>query len=447
MDIDRDATVAARPRWTVRLRLTALYGILFLASGALLLAITYGLVDRATHGAGVPVVMPGGGEVSSGSDEVSGPPGLGVVDVGPDGDIQDLDPELLRELNAQQHVERMHELLTQSGIALGVMVFVSVALGWVVAGRVLRPLRTIAASTRTITATNLHQRLDLAGPRDELTDLAETIDDLLARLEAAFEAQRRFVANASHELRTPLARQRTIAQVALDDPEATVESLRTAHERVLAAGAQQERLIEALLTLARGQAGLGDTEPVDLRALADRVVQARSEEMSKRSLRLQLDLQLAWVRGDPRLLERIVANLVDNAIRHNHIGGSIRIASGAPGHNRFLSVSNTGAVVPEDAVAELFQPFRRRDPHRGAHGDGIGLGLSIVKAIADVHGAAINTKPQSNGGLTVEVTFPGAEPAPALPPRSGTPPTHGALPPQRADRAAGTGHESRTRSA
>lgn len=395
-----------RPRWTIRLRLTVVYGALFLLSGTALLAITYALVDQDDRDDSVTIITPDGSIVNvSGTDGAISPTELPLAEGAGDGFIP-ASAETVRELTAQRHNERMQSLLTRSATALGIMTVVSAALGWVVAGRVLRPLRTITATTRTITATNLHQRLALGGPRDELTDLAGTIDDLLTRLDAAFEAQRRFVANASHELRTPLARQRTVAQVALDDPDATVESLRAAHATVLAAGHQQERLIDALLMLARGQAGLLEAEPVALATLAQRAIQARTDAIDTRRLDVQADLQPAWVDGDPHLLERVVSNLVDNAIRHNHACGSIRVATGTRHCDRFVSVANTGPAVDAAAVEQLYQPFRRLDPHRNPRGDGVGLGLSIVKAIADVHGASIHTQPNPAGGLTVEISFP-----------------------------------------
>src|SRR6516162_3260679 len=274
------AGAARLPRRTVRLRLTLLYGGLFLLSGAVLLAVTYVLVVSATDG----VIFKGqnGSQVSvHGSHNGTGPNGGGqppaVQTSG--GGTSGLSPSQLlakaRRLEAQaarQHAAELNQLLIQSGLALTGMAVLSIGLGWLVAGRVLRPLRTITAAAREISATNLHERLALGGPDDELKELGDTFDGLLARLEASFSAQRQFVANASHELRTPLARQRVLSQVALADPDATVEALRAAHERVLAAGAEQEQLIEALLTLARGQAGLSTREPFDLAELAGQVL-------------------------------------------------------------------------------------------------------------------------------------------------------------------------------
>jgi signal transduction histidine kinase len=267
-------------------------------------------------------------------------------------------------------------------------------------------MRTITAAARDISATSLHRRLELGGPDDELKALGSTFDDLLGRLEASFRAQRQFVANASHELRTPLAWQRTLVQVTLADPDADAALLRAAHERVLASGAHQERIIEALLTLSRGQAGLDGREPFDLAALADPVVLARRSEAQDRQLAIHTALTPAPASGDPRLAERLVANLVDNALRHNVPGGYVEVVTGSSADGSVLSVINTGPVVPAEAVGRLLQPFQRIGAHRTGHGEGVGLGLSIVQAIAEAHGAALVVRPQQAGGLRAEVTFP-----------------------------------------
>lgn len=395
------------PRRTVRLRLTLLYGALFLVSGALVLAITYGLVDRATGGTAV-VTLPDGSTIAVNEEgKPTGDEGVVVSGTGgltPEQDVPN--PEEVRELASQQHADQMRELLTQSGIALGVMAVVSVVLGWIVAGRVLRPLRAITATAQNISATNLHERLSLDGPDDELKELGDTFDDLLARLERSFEAQRQFVANASHELRTPLARQRTVAQVALDDPDASIESLRMAHKRVLAAGTQQERLIEALLTLARGQTGFEKSEPFDLADLTGHVLLTRRAEAKRRGLELREELAAATAAGDRRLVERLVANLVDNALSYNVPGGHVSVATDTRSRHAVLSVANTGPVVPTTDVDRLFEPFQRIGNGRTSHGEGVGLGLSIVKAIAEAHGAVLTAQAQPGGGLQIEVSFP-----------------------------------------
>jgi signal transduction histidine kinase len=405
------ALLSHLPRSTVRLRLSSLYGGLFLVSGAVLLAITYVLVVHATSavifhsegssvgvgGAVVNPVSPPGGATLIGPDLVPPPDQAGALP----GDAAQLQAQA-----SAQHAVELHQLLLQSAIALGVMAVISMALGWLVAGRVLRPLRTITTAVREISATNLHRRLALDGPDDELKELGNAFDELVSRLEAAFQAQRRFVANASHELRTPLARQRTLGQVALTDPNATVDSLRAAHERIIAAGVEQEQLIEALLTLARGQAGIDRHEFFDLGSVTDDVVQSLEADAGRRGVALNSTLGSAPVTGNPRLVVRLVTNLVDNALRHNLVGGKVDVSTHIADGRGVFSVSNTGPKVTADAVARLFQPFRRIDTDRTVRGEGLGLGLSIVQAIADAHGAGITTRPGVDGGLHVEIAFP-----------------------------------------
>jgi signal transduction histidine kinase len=384
--------LGARPaRRTVRLRLTLLYGALFLLSGAGLLATTYVLLQHATTG-GAPAAPGQHDAVDSGNLT---PRQL---------DVQ------VRRLQAQadqQHADQMRQLVIQSGIALGLMSVVSIGLGWVVAGRVLRPLRTITTAARDISATNLHRRLALQGPDDELKEFGDTFDELLGRLEASFQSQRRFVANASHELRTPLARQRTLVQVALSDPHATVESLRTAHERVLSATYQQERLIDALLTLARGERGLNRRQHLDVAEVAGQVLDAQGTAATRRGVHVAASLHPAPALGDPQLVMRLVANLVDNAVRYNVAPGRLEVSTGTRSGQAVLSVVNTGPVVPADQVDLLFQPFQRHGADRTRHDGGLGLGLSIVQAIATAHGATLLARPRPAGGLEITVTFPG----------------------------------------
>jgi signal transduction histidine kinase len=383
----RLTALALRPqhaRSTARLRLTLWYGGLFLISGALLLALTYGLVVQAFVG-------------NTAGNALCGPARS---------DCHVIGPQQALSMALQQHATVLHQLLTRSAVALALMTVLSIALGWFVAGRVLRPLRTITAAARQISADSLGDRLALGGPRDELRELGDTFDALLARLEAAFRAQHQFIANASHELRTPLARQRVISQVALADPGATTETLRTAHERVLAAGARQQQLIEALLTLAQGQAGLEKPQPFDLAAVTRQVLTARQTDAQTRNLALHTALDPAPAAGSPPLAEQLAANLVDNALRHNVPGGRVDVSTGMQNSRAFLSVRNTGPAVPAAALDRLFQPFQRLDADRTSRGEGLGLGLSIVQAIADAHKATITARPQPAGGLLVEVTFP-----------------------------------------
>jgi signal transduction histidine kinase len=386
------------PRRTVRLRFTLLYGALFLASGAVLLAITYALVASRIPllvlehmGAnGTPVPGAGGGNG-----------GLGQV------------PDQLDQIRAslqaqaeQQRANALHELLVMSGFALAIMAVISLGLGWLAAGRVLRPLRTITAAARHISASNLHLRLALDGPDDEVKELGDTFDGLLTRLEAAFDAQRRFVANASHELRTPLARQQTMVEVALADPQPSAASLLDVCRRVLAAGQQQERLIEALLTLARSQRGLDRREPVDLAAVAGDVVRSRRAEAASRGVGVDVTLGPADTLGDTRLVERLAANLLDNALRHNVPGGNVAVRTETRAGDVVLSVTNTGPVVPPGQLGRLFEPFQRLATGRTSSRDGTGLGLSIVAAVAKAHDAPLRARAPARGGLEVDVFFP-----------------------------------------
>jgi signal transduction histidine kinase len=407
------------PRRTIRLRLTALYAVLFLLSGAGLLAITYVLVSAAAAGGCYRHVVPMAGHK----------PAIVTACLGPHARSG---RSALQALVASQHASTMNQLLIYSGVALAIMAVGSAGLGWVIAGRALRPLRDITATARQISATSLDRRLALAGPDDEITELGNTIDDLLGRLEAAFAAQRQFAANASHELRTPLAWQRTLVQVALADPDADAGSLRAAHERVLAAGVHQERIIEALLMLTRGQAGLARRDIFDLADLAGEVIAARQAEAQDRQLRLHTALASAPAAGDPRLAERLIANLVDNALRHNTPSGYVELVTGIRNSCTVLTVTNTGPDVPEEAVGQLLQPFQRLGTERTGHGHGLGLGLSIVKAIADAHGAYLTIRPRPGGGLQAEVAFPqpatrGAAEAHAPDAASSTSPSRGQL--------------------
>jgi len=383
---DRLTTLAFRPhlpRRTVRLRLSLIYSALFLLSGAGLLAITYALVDSQLS----RPLRTSDGHASTGT-----PSGIVRASIAS-----------ANSLRAQQATE-LHQLLVNSWIALAAMLVISIALGWIVAGRLLRPLSTITKAVQDISATNLDQRLTLDGPDDELKELGDTFDGLIERLDAAFRSQRQFIANASHELRSPLARQRTVGQVALRDPHATVESLRAVIERVLAAGRQQERLIEALLTLSRGQAGIDRQEPFDLATVVDHVFHSRQGEVERRGLAGHAALSPAPMAGDPRLIECLVVNLVDNALGYNLDHGRVDIMTATKAGAAVLSVSNTGPVVPASSLGRLLQPFQRIGRERTGHGEG--LGLSIVEAIATSHNGTLTLHPTPGGGLEATVSFP-----------------------------------------
>jgi len=412
----------------VRLRLTALYVGLFLASAACLLVITYFLVAQQLPGTLSVRSITGGGTGAGTSQEIvtGGTAGTSAITAcapPQDGTIPTAEQMSACNQAAQAEAaglrrDTLDQLLIESGIALAIMAVVSVGLGWLMAGRVLSPLRTITAAARRISARSLHQRIAMTGPDDELKELGDTFDQLLGRLDASFRAQRQFVANASHELRTPLARQRTLLEVALRDRQATNASLRLACERALAAGEQQERLIAALLTLARGERGLDAFEPFDLGAVAADALEARRDEAQARGVTVTADLTAAPALGDPRLAERLAANLADNAIRYNVPGGLVEITAGRRDDRAFLAVTNTGPVIPPDQLGRLFQPFERLAEGRRARGHGtdqistdqrapgLGLGLAIVSAIAAAHGAALHAVTRAAGGLAIEVVFP-----------------------------------------
>jgi signal transduction histidine kinase len=393
--------VAARPhlpKRTVRLRLTALYCGLFFPLGVALVAITSVVILLSARPVGqAPVVHRHA--LRRGTSVVHLPiSGAGVKAV----------PQPLVRLGSLNL--DLHEFLFGSCITLVAMIVISVLLAWFLAGRVLRPLRTITDTTQNISENDLHRRLALPGPRDELTELGDTIDGLLGRLERAFDSQRRFVANASHELRTPLTVDRAMLQVALADPNITLDSLRAACGEVLEAGREQERLIDALLTLARSQRGLDHKEPVDLAAVISEVLQAHELSAVSRGLQVDASLGDATVAGDARLLFQLVSNLVDNAIRHNVTNGHLQVALAASTNEATLTVTNTGPPVAPEQVNRLLQPFQRGTPDRTASPNGLGLGLSIVADVAEAHAADLEVRPLPEGGLTITVSFPADPP-------------------------------------
>jgi signal transduction histidine kinase len=263
----------------------------------------------------------------------------------------------------------------------------------------------MTTAAQEISATNLDRRLSLDGPDDELTELGRTLDDLFGRLQASFESQRQFVANASHELRTPLAGQRTLLQVALADPDADAPGLRSTCEEALELSGQQERLIDALLTLATSERGVESWEPFDLAQLTQDIVLSRRSEAERHGIRIGATLGEAHAVGDPGLVASLVANLLDNAIHHNVADGAVEISTSATRAGARLTVTNTGAAVPFVEVERLFQPFQRLGAQRVGPADGHGLGLTIVKAIATAHGANLTARPGPQGGLDIQVTF------------------------------------------
>jgi signal transduction histidine kinase len=390
---------------TIRLRLTLVYGGLFLCSAAALLAITYVLVHHQYTGS---FFISSGHQAvvafhSSGGVNVKPQPPAGLaVPIGPNGLA--VNRKVALAAAQGQSDAALHQLFVDSAIALAMMAALSLWLGWVIAGRALRPLRTITDTAREISASNLHRRLDLGGPDDELKQLGATVDGLLARLEISFEAQRQFVANASHELRTPLTLERTLLELALSDPNASIDSYRHTCEQLLAVGEQQERLIEALLTLSRSQRGLDSRQPVDLAAITAAAAAAADHD----GLALDTTIRPAHTTGNPRLVERLVANLLANAVHHNIDGGHIQLVTDIRDGHAVLIITNTGPKIPASELERIFQPFQRLDPARTNDSRGLGLGLSIVQAIADAHEATITTRAPADGGLHIQISFPAA---------------------------------------
>jgi signal transduction histidine kinase len=442
------------PRRTARLRLTALYGSLLVLSGVALVAITYVLFERATkykeprlpripHNLGIQQLQllpnpasatvftnpKGLAQANQGLSEVRHELGTGPSAVGlptPLAHVQTQLTQIQHQLTQGQHqltdaVRQLaqigpvqaaqratdsHQLLVNSGIALAIVAVFALLTGWLIAGRMLRPIRTITRTARRISSTSLHERLALDGPEDELKELGDTLDDLFERLDAAFEAQRHFVANASHELRTPLTAERTLLQVALDDPDATIAAWRSTAKEVLASSDEQESLIEALLALASSETGLSGLEPVDLSATVAAALVDLQPEIDRTGIHVDEVTEPAPLVGDAVLVERLVANLLTNAVRHNVADGRVEVVTEVKEGNAVLSVTNTGPLIPPADVDRLFQPFQRLDSRRAHHDNGHGLGLSIVRAIATAHRATISTSPRSDGGLSVSVTFP-----------------------------------------
>jgi len=296
------------------------------------------------------------------------------------------------------------EILILPGIALAIMAVLSLAVGWVIAGRMLRPVRTMTGRLQQISGRNVHERLAVEGPRDELTDLADTVDGLLDRLETALNGHKRFVANAAHELRTPLTVEHALLEEPLIDPNATVEAYRANFERLIAVSRERSRLLEALLTLAGSEHGRDRAEPVDLARLVERAVRDRAAELDRHGLRTKTMIRPARLLGDPALIGRLVANLCDNAMHYNVPYGVVEVSTHRAADQALLVVTNTGPVVPPEEVDRLFEPFQRM--RRVADDTHHGLGLSIVRAIAVSHGAALTANARSGGGLTVEVGFP-----------------------------------------
>jgi signal transduction histidine kinase len=430
-----------RIRPSIRLRLTLTYTGLFLVAGASLLVVNYVLVSRREHRSGTAVSIVckqspalglsgnvGGAAVGftgalksednvpPGCTKVTGPPQQ--IPVPQDIATQPLDSAkqrlaTLAQVAAQGQDHTLHSLEVESAIALGLMAVASLGLGWWIAGRALRPVHRITSTARRLSEETLHERIGLEGPEDELKELADTFDAMLGRLDRAFAGQRRFVANASHELRTPLATERVLIDEALANRRASPDELRSILVELRANNEQTERLIDALLVLARSEEGVERWLPVDLGAVAAAAVEQARTEAATVGVDIRADLAPATTMGDPLLLSRLVGNLVENAIRHNRsrdgwVEVEVCSAEGQsaegpePGEIR-LRVTNSGRVLAPEHIPALFEPFRRDADRTGT---GFGLGLSIVESVVRAHDGRVDTMVPAAGGLEVVIHLP-----------------------------------------
>ena len=442
----------------VRARLTLLYAALFLAGGSALLGLTYGLVASSLpiHPATARkltmprdtyiklCLKPQPSPAPSFKTPQAKPEGAGKTPqakpqpTGKTGQVKpqpkptkrpDKVPSKVAALckhawvaghsagSSSQREQALHNLLLFSLIGLGVMTIASGGAGWLVSGRVLRPVRAITETARRASEQNLGERLSLAGAQDELKELADTFDAMLERLDQAFATQRRFVADASHELRTPLTVMRTAIDVTLAKPSRSPEQLEAMAVRVRRSIDRAENMIDALLTLAVSDQGrLASSEPFDLATAAQEALDVAAAEIDRLGLRVEADLDPAAATGDPHLLERMIGNLVDNAVRHNEPGGWLRVRTGedddsdGTGGSVFLQVANGGPRIPAETVATLFEPFHRLESRTSSR-DGVGLGLAIARSIGLAHGATVVARSRPDGGLDIQVALPRREPA------------------------------------
>jgi signal transduction histidine kinase len=403
-----DVSAVVRRLWPrrVRARLAVLYAVLFLLAGAALLALTYLLVAN--------VLLPG----AVGTTKTI-PPRIGEL----------LGVCKRRELPGQLAMpaslvarcnraiaaaglgpedQRASELVALRGaslIGLGILAIVSAGLGWLVSGRALRPVRSITEAARRASELRLGQRLALTGPDDEFKQLADTFDVMLERLDTAFTGQKRFVANAAHELRTPLTEMRTAIEVTLSKPTRTPNQLEAMAARVKRSVEHAEAIVEALLTLATSELGPAAQESIDLATAAEDALDATNGAIDLRDITVEAELEPAPARGDRVLLERMIANLIDNAVRHNNPGGWIGIRTIQQADGAVFKIANTGPTVPAEQIPTLFEPFARAE-QRLNPADGVGLGLSIANTIARAHDATITASPRPGGGLELSVTIP-----------------------------------------
>ncbi|MEO3753926.1 HAMP domain-containing sensor histidine kinase [Streptomyces sp. B6B3] len=396
----RDEQPRSWLRPTIRIQLTLLYGVMFLIAGIVLLTIIYLLAaESLTRGLQVPF-------------RISSPIPVQVETVSEvcgrlTGNVEG--PEFtawFEDCTERQRAIALDELLSRSLLALLGLAVAAFAFGWLMAGRVLSPLGRITRTARRVAGSDLHRRIELDGPDDEFKELADTFDEMLDRLDRAFTAQQRFVANASHELRTPLAINRTLLEVQLSDPQASIEVTQLGNT-LLATNERSEQLVEGLLLLARSDNELVDRKPVDLAEVAGQAVEQVRGEAQRQGVELRGERPPVVVQGNGVLLERIALNLVQNAVRYNvPEDGWVRVdVESRPGH-AVLLVENTGPVVPAYEIDSMFEPFRRLRNERTRSDKGVGLGLSIVRSVARAHGGHVTAEPRESGGLVMRVTIP-----------------------------------------
>jgi signal transduction histidine kinase len=402
--------IASR-RWlrpTIRVRLTVLYAAAFFVAGAAVVALMYLFLGQAldrqlTARVGITQHLPEANPADLSSQQRA--------------------HELQQELRAQFERDRddtLNTMLVASLIALGAVGATAGGFGWLLAGRALKPLQQISATARRVADRSLHERIALEGPHDEIKDLADTFDAMLERLDRSFDSQRRFVANASHELRTPLTINRTLIEVALDNPQAN-ESLCQLGATLLAVNKRHEQLIDGLLTLASSEQRVLEPTLVNLADIAGHVMTEAQGGADTAHIRIRTRLRPASVTGDPILLERLTQNLLDNAIRYNlSEHGEISVTTDMVDGQSHLTVENTGPPIPLYEVPSLFEPFRRlatterlAETTKMSVSRGAGLGLSIVRSVAHAHGGEVHASPGERGGLTVQVRIPAAAPLPA----------------------------------
>jgi signal transduction histidine kinase len=411
-----------RARWknpSIRLRLALVYAVVLVATCAALLGLNYALLYQSLYR---DIKAPTQAEMDAAA---SASAAQSIATDQKSTTVWRTDETTAEKLRAYQLNQaeiarlRTDTLLNTAGtsaIALAITAMAGLGVSWFVAGRMLRPLRTLTATTQRISHDRLHERVALAGPHDELKELADTFDQMVTRLEASFNSQRRFVANAAHELRTPLAIVRTGAEVQLAKRHSTPEQWETMARRVLTASGRAERILDGLLALARSDSGVMAEERHDLAAAAAGALSEADSQAERAGLTITTDLRPAQVNGDPALLDRLVCNLVDNAIRHNQPGGWVEVVTCRDNGGAVVAVRNSGSQVPPAEVDRLFEPFQRLASHSAGSSRSTGLGLAIVRSIVYAHGGTVTAAPNPGGGLAVTVSLPAEH---ALPVPSG----------------------------